>query len=127
MSLDYFALYDGTWTAEQLGISNGVRQRASHRATTISTYTTETNSITLKDLNKGNRFLYKVRAFGEEGDFSAWSKECEFKFSNTDGIVDIISSQKGHVIYDLQGHRRDSNPASLPKGIYIIDGKKVVK
>ena len=127
VSLDYFALYDGTWTAEQLGISNAARNRASHRATTVSTYTTETNSITLKDVNKSNRFIYKVRAIGEAGDFSDWSKECEFKFSNADAIVDILSRQKENVIYDLQGHRRDGNPASLPKGIYIIGGKKVVK
>jgi hypothetical protein len=30
-------------------------------------------------------------------------------------------------IYDLQGRSRGTDPSALPKGIYIIDGKKVVK
>ena len=124
VSLNYFALYDGTWTAEQLGISDAGGNRASRR-TSVNTYTTETNSITLRDLNKRNRYIYKVRALGEEGDFSGWSKECEFKFSNTDGIINLMSTPKDDVIYDLQGHRRSSG--DLPKGIYIIGGKKVVK
>ena len=127
VSLDYFALYDGTWTAEQLGIGTSAARTTARRASTVKNYTTETNSITLKDQNKGSRYIYKVRAIGQAGDFSGWSKECEFQFSNADGIVNIISRQKEDVIYDLQGHRRDSNPASLPKGIYIIGGKKVVK
>lgn len=128
MYLNYLAVYDGTWTAEQLGITNAAaRQLSPRKASTTTTYPTDTNSITLKDLNKTSRFVYKVRSLGEEDTSSLWSDEREFKFSNTDGIVDMISVPKDNVIYDLQGHRRDSNPAHLPKGIYIIDGKKVVK
>ena len=124
VALNYFALYDGTWTAEQLGIANA-RANSPRRATTVTNYTTDTNSITLKDLNKSSRFIYKVRALGEENTFSQWSDEREFSFSNTDGITHLISDPNDDVIYDLQGHRRNSG--DLPKGIYIIGGKKVVK
>jgi M6 family metalloprotease-like protein len=124
MSLNYFALYDGTWTAEQLFVTDA-RANAPRRATTVTNYTTDTNSITLKDMNKSSRFIYKVRALGEEDTFSGWSAEREFSFSNTDGIINLMSTPKDDVIYDLQGHRRSSG--DLPKGIYIIGGKKVVK
>ena len=35
--------------------------------------------------------------------------------------------QRAGTIYDLQGRPRGTDPSALPKGIYIIDGKKVVK
>ena len=124
VALNYFALYDGTWTAEQLFVTDA-RANAPRRATTVTNYTTDTNSITLKDLNKSSRYIYKVRALGEEDTFSQWSAEREFSFSNTDGIINLMSTPKDDVIYDLQGHRRSS--VDLPKGIYIIGGKKVVK
>lgn len=124
VALNYFALYDGTWTAEQLFVTDA-RANAPRRATTVTNYTTDTNSITLKDLNKSSRYIYKVRALGEEDTFSQWSAEREFSFSNTDGIINLMSTPKDDVIYDLQGHRRSSG--DLPKGIYIIGGKKVVK
>lgn len=34
---------------------------------------------------------------------------------------------KNQTIYDLRGHQVGTNPDALPKGIYIINGKKVVK
>lgn len=30
-------------------------------------------------------------------------------------------------IYDLQGRSMGTNPSALPKGIYIVGGKKMVK
>jgi hypothetical protein len=38
-----------------------------------------------------------------------------------------VPSQRAGIIYDLQGRPRGTDPSALPKGIYIIDGKKVVK
>jgi hypothetical protein len=40
-------------------------------------------------------------------------------------MSDAERQQKG--IYNLQGHNLGTNPKNLRKGIYIIDGKKVLK
>ncbi|MBE6270655.1 MAG: M6 family metalloprotease domain-containing protein [Prevotella ruminicola] len=46
----------------------------------------------------------------------------------TSGIKPVTTLQeKRHYIYDLQGRNLGTNPAVLPKGIYVIDGAKVVK
>ncbi len=39
----------------------------------------------------------------------------------------VIAPQRAGRIYDLQGRPRGTDPSALPKGIYIIDEKKVVK
>lgn len=44
------------------------------------------------------------------------------------GIKDVINtSHKSGSIYDLKGHKINGEVSRIPKGIYIIDGKKVVK
>ena len=43
------------------------------------------------------------------------------------GIQDLQSVRKTNVIYDLQGRSLGTSTDALPKGIYIIGGKKVVK
>ena len=128
MYVNYAAVYDGIWSAEQLGYqTNAARQYVPKRATTVTTHTTETNSITLKDLNPRSRYIYKVRALGEEDTFSQWSEEHSFKFSNPSGIESISANTgKKTPVYDLQG-RRYANPTDLRRGFYIIGGKKVVK
>ena len=128
MYLNYLAVYDGTWTAEQLGISKA-RQYAPLKATTVNTYKTETNSCTLKDLNTRSRFFYRVRAIGEENTYSQWSEEKAFKFTNMTGIMDVYpdGSNSSAPIYDLRGRNVGTDPEVLGKGVYIINGKKVVK
>lgn len=130
MYLNYLAIYDGTWTAEQLGITNGAsaRQFALRKATSVNTYTTETNSLTLKDLNTRSRFIYKVRAIGEENTYSQWSEEKTFKFSNPSGIsMTTIDADAQQPIYDLHGRYLGTDAGTLGRGVYIIGGKKVVK
>ena len=39
----------------------------------------------------------------------------------------MVQEDSSNVIYDLQGRRIDMSFSSLPKGIYIINGKKIVK
>ena len=128
MHLNYFAIYDGIWSLEQLGYqTNAARQSARRKASIVKSYTTDTNSITLRDLNKKSRFVYKVRTLGEEDTYSLWSEEHTFKFSNSSGIEGITANpDKNAPIYDLQG-RSYADPKDLRRGFYIIGGKKVVK
>lgn len=129
MSLNYFAIYDGTWNAEQLGIANqnSSRQMSPRKTTTVTTYTTDTNSYTFKDLNTSSRFLYRVRAIGEENTYSKWSEEKAFSFSGSNGISNVSIDSSARDIYDLRGRRLGTDINSLRKGIYIIGGKKIMK
>ena len=62
MHLNYLAIYDGIWSLEQLGYqTNAARQSARRKASIVTNHTTDTNSITLRDLNTKSRFMYKVR------------------------------------------------------------------
>lgn len=127
MYLNYLAIYDGTWTAEQLGIANKARQKAVRKATTVTTHKTETNSIELKNLNPSSRYFYQVRAWGAYGNFSKWSDEKEFSFS-TAGIGSVSMESDGdQPVYDLQGRRVGLSKDALRKGIYIIGDKLVVR
>ena len=128
MYLNYLAIYDGKWTIDQLyPKSNAARMYAPRRASTVTNYTSDTNSITLKDLNSKCRYVYRIRAVGEEDTYSQWSEQQTFTFSNASGIAGISSDIDNNApVYDLQG-RRYPNSADLQRGIYIIGGKKVVR
>jgi M6 family metalloprotease-like protein len=128
MHLNYLAIYDGIWSLEQLGYqTNAARQSARRKASIVTNHTTDTNSITLRDLNTKSRFMYKVRTLGEEDTYSLWSEEHTFKFSNSSGIEGITANPgKNAPIYDLQG-RSYADPTDLRRGFYIIGGKKVIK
>ena len=84
MYLNYFAVYDGTWTAEQLGLtSSAARQNEARKATKTTIYETDTNSCTLHDQNRNNRFLFRVRAVGEDNVYSLWSEQKTFTFGGS--------------------------------------------
>lgn len=121
MYMNHLSIYDGTWTAEQLGINSGAA--AARRATTINTYTTTTNSYTFTGLDTNKRYTYRVRAIGEENTYSQWSEEKTFEFGGT-GVVSVFSSEKESAtrFFDLQG-REVKTPTH---GLYIRNGKKVV-
>ena len=128
MYMDYLAIYDGIWTAEQLSASAAKQNgQGPRRASTVTTYTTNTNSYTLKDLNTKSRFIYRVRALGDENTYSQWSEEKTFKFGAT-GISAVSADEKNDArIYDLNGRYMGTNAATLRKGVYISNGRKVVK
>ena len=42
-------------------------------------------------------------------------------------ITPLWQDKKEEEVYDLQGRKRSTRPEALPKGIYIIGGRKVVK
>ena len=126
MYLNYLAIYDGIWTAEQLGI--GTASQISRRAVTTTTYPTTTNSITMTvDMNK--IYFYRIRSLDGEGSFSAWSAEKSFDLETT-GIQSIstkIATDNTVRYFDLQG--REVSPET--KGLLIRkqgnEVKKVIK
>lgn len=126
--LNYLAVYNGTWSEEELG-STGANARVARR-TIISpvVYDTDTNSYTYTHVNQGCKYRYRVRAVAEENRCSAWSDEKVFMFDAT-GVPAVLltPSAQPMTIYDLQGRSMGTNPSALPKGIYIVGGKKIVK
>lgn len=120
MYMNHLSLYDGTWTAEQLGINSSAQ--APRRATTINTYTTTTNSYTFTGLATNKRYTYRARAIGEENTYSQWSEEKTFEFGTT-GIKQKTNSKQQAAnipIYNLSGQRVGANF----KGLVVKEGKK---
>jgi hypothetical protein len=103
MYMNHLSLYDGTWTAEQLGINSSTR--APRRATAINTYSTATNSYSFTELDTNKRYIYRVRSIGEENTYSQWSEEKTFEFGTT-GIKQKTNSKQQAAnipIYNLSG------------------------
>ncbi len=121
MYLNYLSLYDGTWTAEQLGLNSSAQ--VSRRASTTTTYSSENNSYTFTDMATNKRYVFRVRALGEENTVSRWSEEGAFEFGST-GVVSVFSTEKDSSsrFFDLQG-REVKTPT---RGLYIRNGKKFV-
>ena len=115
MYINYLAIYDGVWTEEQLGL-NTINQAAPRRASETRLYTTETNSYTLTGLNLQSRYVYRVRAVGENNRYSQWSEEKTFVFSDGTGIAPAMvvgDSQNRVHYYDLQGREVGSDTHGL--------------
>ena len=85
MYLNYMAIYDGEWTAEQLGIASAAP--SFRRAATIETFTTTTNSITFTDLSAKNKYAYRLRSLGVSNTSSKWSEERSFEITTTEPTV----------------------------------------
>lgn len=130
MYLNYLAVYNGTWTAEQLGYaSSAAKPFGPLYANETTYYSTSTNSYTFENLNTTSRYVYRVRAKGDENIYSQWSSEKTFTFSTT-GIQLMpaeATESRPDAIYDLNGRYVGSDLNALQKGIYIFRGKKVVK
>ena len=120
MYMNYLSLYDGTWTAEQLGINSAA---AARRAITVNNYTSTDNSYTFTELDTNKRYVIRVRTLGEENIYSQWSDEKTFEFGGT-GVVSVSATEKDSTnrFYDLQG-REVKTPT---RGLYIRNGKKIV-
>lgn len=128
MYLNYLAIYNGLWTAEQLGINDASEanaQQASRRSIVVDNYTTNTNSYTFDNLEHLKRYVVRARALGEDNTVSDWSNEKIFEF--TTGILaidnDAVRSQDGVRYFDLQGREVSSET----KGLLIMKQGNCVK
>lgn len=144
MSLNYIAIYDGTWSAEQLGLTNGANSGgmasvAGIKKAAAKTFSTTETSYTFTDLNLKSRYYYRVRAIGDAGNASQWSEEKMFVFS-ADGIAAIKGTPATGMtqVYDMMGRlvytapSRSFSVSDIPaKGILLIRDdrttRKIVK
>jgi hypothetical protein len=68
----------------------------------------------------------------EDGKTSISEQKWMDDTSSTTGISSVktnngTNATKSATIYTLDGRNLGTNPSALPKGIYIINGRKVVK
>ena len=126
MYMDYLAIYEGVFTEEELGIAAGTRNTASKVIRRISkqNYTTDQTSYTFADLTPTSRFSYRIRAIGAE-DISQWSDDQQFSFPAT-AVSPVRIAETSGAVYDLRGVYVGNDLKRLRKGVYVIDGKKVV-
>ncbi len=122
--LNYMAIYDGIWTAEQLGISTS--SSAPRRAATPQVYQTETNSKTFDNMDVDKLYIYRIRAKGVDNAYSGWTTEQTFDFETTNiqSISTKVNTDNTVRYFDLQG--REVNGAT--KGLLIRkQGNNVTK
>ena len=129
MYVNYLAVYQGHWTAEQLELIDSPSSQVSRRAVSTDTYKSSTNSYTFENLDATKIYSYRLRALGENGRYSGWSVEKTLTYGTTDiqRISITVDSDKNVRYYDLQG--REVSPET--KGLLIRkqgnEVKKVLK
>ncbi len=128
-----------TYDAIDLNITNLTGGDALFIGTYVNPTTVPNNSLFLS----GNQFWYskgktKMQAFrgyftlpSVLTDMNKASSCVSFNFEDADGIVHpIVLGQPASGVYDLQGRKvgeSESECGALGKGVYIINGKKVVR
>ena len=134
--------YEGELTAEQ--IDAGVVVLG---ASEITYVTTEGNSYQFTDLSPQRKYSYCVRAISDDG-YSKWSNEVNVTLSDETSINDelrVENEPSATAVYDLSGRKmfnvqrrrgrelkartkwQCSMLNGLRKGVYIVNGKKVVR
>ena len=114
--------YDAELTEEQ--INAGV---VSMIDSEVSVVTTENNSYQFTGLSPQRRYSYRVCAVHGIST-SPWSNSVEVKLDNGTGLneeIRVKDEDFASAVYDLSG-RKILN-SQLPKGMYIVNGRKVVK
>ena len=124
--LNYLAIYEGTYTEEELGIegsANGSKSRISPRKVLEALkYTTTDTHYTFTGLTPTSNYFCRIRALGEVNN-SLWSEEISFVAEGTlitgdvncDGSVDIsdivaiINSIAGTASYSRADLNEDKN------------------
>ena len=84
----------------------------------------EGKGFALKNVGTGK---YLKNAANANNDDPTYFTFCTLSAATTAISSVQVAPQQSRVIYDLQGRARGTNPSALPRGIYIIEGKKVVK
>lgn len=126
--LNYLAVYNGTWSKEELGLTGANARVARRTIIAPVVYDTDANSYTYTPVNQNCKYRYRVRACADDDRFSAWSSEKVYIPGATavPGIL-LTPGAPSPTFYDLQGRSMGTNPSVLPKGVYIVNGKKMVK
>ena len=129
MYMNYLAVYQGHWTAEELALIYSQPSQVSRRAVSTDIFQSYTNSYTFENLDAGKIYSYRLRAIGENGQYSGWSVKKTLSYGTT-GIQSISAKVEGDNrvrYFDLQG--REVGPET--KGLLIRkqgnEVKKVIK
>jgi len=122
--MNYLAIYEGTFTEEELGVN--AEAKSVKRRVETRTLKTSNTYYTFENVDITSTFAYRIRAIGEEVS-SQWSQEEKFSFSST-GINNILRDEEDtHApFYTLDGMKMGNNASTLPKGIYVRNGKKFI-
>ena len=139
--LSYCIVFDGDFTLEQIytlfEAEPDYAMKKARRAPkyAIVTNTTEFNNITttsyaLTNLRPGATYSYRVQAVDSQGNKSDWSNPVNLILPP---VIDAIQSitvpenaPEGS-LYDLSGRQIiNSVNRQLPKGIYILNGRKIL-
>lgn len=123
MYISYLALYDGSFSEEELGLTAQVKENGPRRVNT-TTYSADTNSYTFEGLNPTSAYALTVRAKDSER-FSEWSETINVTLDPS-GVAapSAISSGADGVVYDMAGRRVKD---FTQPGIYIRNGKKFLR
>ncbi len=116
-------VYDGEGTVDDIEAA-GVKMMAKSSWTTINKITD--TQYTVSSLTPNTIYEYQVQAVASDGSVSKWTQSAYVELSTVDVINTLAGVEKSSdgKVYDLSGRRISS--ATLPKGIYIVGGKKVV-
>jgi beta-galactosidase len=129
-----------TYLARQDGNQNGmVKEYEVYLSTDGQTWGTKVVSGSFKNttalqtakLNTATTARYIKFVAKSEVNGRAWTSASEIGIEALDETTAVNTVQQQNpqtkYIYDLQGHRLDASQVSLPHGIYIAQGRKIVK
>ena len=123
MYISRLTLYDGNFSEEELGLA-GKAMSPRRAAAMQKTVTTNDTHYTFEGLDPAYEYDVQIRAT-DDGRFSQWSDIMTFSNeSAVGGISSDANISPDDAVYDLQG-RLVGMP--LRRGIYIVNGKKVMK
>ena len=111
------------WCCFILGLSKGNGEDMENGAVWNIEYE-EGKGFALKNVGTGK---YLKNAGNANNDAPTYFTLCTLSAATTAISSVQVAPQQSDIIYDLQGRARGTNLSALPRGIYIIDGKKVVK
>jgi len=126
--ISYVAIYDAELTAEQMtnltpAVNEMVREPLKVKETIM--YNTDKTSYTFLNLSCEKTYKFQVRSVASDGKVSDWSDYISVQLpTDVEEIkTDASSTDAPSAIYDMSG-RRVTTPRH---GIYLINGRKVVK
>lgn len=123
--ISYLAIYDGNFSAQELGLDNSAVEKAPALRVKTTNFTTKSTHYNFANLNQTSIYLLRVRSMSSRRN-SDWSEEITVMLPDIfdpDGITDTPAHQQRGSWYNMQGQQ----VFSPSHGIYIHDGKKVLR